>query len=385
MTSKNIDYLKKLFEQADIGQLIIRHPESSELSFIGSANGPICDFVIKDWSMMEMVARRGDIGLGEAYHMGLWESSNVADFLTYCSLNLKKIKNHGNATLWNRMIFYFYNHFVRINTKYGSKKNILEHYDISNEFYSLWLDSSMTYSSAICKNEHESLEQAQENKYNRIINNIDLVNKNVLEIGCGWGGFASQATKAGADLTGITISDKQYQYAKKRLENRANILLQDYRDINNKYDRIVSIEMFEAVGEKYWATYFNQIKNSLVKGGKALIQTITINDDEFEGYRKNSDYIRHHVFPGGMLPSKSVFCNEVRKAKLETTNIFEFGNDYAWTLEQWQKNFKLNKDKLVDMNYSEAFLRAWEFYLSLSIAGFKSAKTNVMQVEISNL
>ena len=208
--------------------------------------------------------------------------------------------------------------------------------------------------------------------------------KNTLEIGCGWGGFASEASSIGADVTGITISDSQYDFAQKRIGNKANILLQDYRDIKLKYDRIVSIEMFEAVGEKYWQTYFNQIKKSLSSGGKAIIQTITIADDFFSQYRKNSDYIRHHVFPGGMLPSKSQFRTKANKAKLYVNEIFEVGHDYAWTLRRWQENIKTNKEKLATLNYSEAFYRAWDFYLSISIAGFLSGRTNVMQVEIIN-
>ena len=242
----------------------------------------------------------------------------------------------------------------------------------------------MTYSSAIRNNEQDSLHQAQLNKYHRIINKLDLQGKNTLEIGCGWGGFAHEASNFGADVTGITISDKQYNFAKKRIGNKANILLQDYRDVKGKYDRIVSIEMLEAVGEKYWQTYFNQIKKSLLSSGKAVIQTITIDDDFFAQYRKNSDYIRHHVFPGGMLPSKSKFCANANKARLHVNEIFEFGHDYAWTLRKWQDNIKNQKDKLLALNYSEEFLRAWDFYLSISIAGFLCGRTNVIQAEIFN-
>lgn len=384
MSIKHIDTIKKLFENANIGRLTIYTPNDQEVNFFGSELGPIGELKIYDWKIMDMVAKRGDIGLGEAYHMGLWDSSNIADFLTYCSVNISKIGNSGNGNLYNRIVFYLYNQFVRLNTKYGSKKNILAHYDIGNDFYSLWLDPTMTYSSAIRNNNESDLEQSQINKYNRIINNLGLADKKVLEIGCGWGGFAEQAAKVGARLTGITISDKQYDFAKKRVEGSANILKQDYRDVHDTFDRVVSIEMFEAVGEKYWPTYFSQIKKSLVNGGRAIIQTITIQDEAFSQYRKNSDYIRHHVFPGGMLPSKTVFCNEARKANLDVGEIFDFGNDYAWTLAQWQKKFNLHKEQLISMNYPEAFLRAWEFYFSLSIAGFKSGRTNVMQVELIN-
>jgi cyclopropane-fatty-acyl-phospholipid synthase len=384
MSNKHIDTLKRIFEQADLGDLRIYTPCDKEIHFQGNSSDLTCDLKIHDWSTMDLITKRGDIGLGEAYHLGLWDSSNLAEFLTYCSLNINKLTQGVDANIFNRVIFYFYNQFVRLNTKYGSKKNILEHYDIGNDFYSLWLDETMTYSSAIRNNAKDSLKECQLSKYNRIINKLDLSNQRVLEIGCGWGGFADVAAKAGVELSAITISDKQYEFAKKRLGKNANIIMQDYRDVSDKFQSIVSIEMFEAVGEKYWSTYFNQIKKSLIKGGRAMIQTITISDDIFPQYRKNSDYIRHHVFPGGMLPSKKVFCNEAQKAKLNVGEIFEFGHDYAWTLEQWQNNFNSHKRQLINMGYSSTFLRAWNFYLSLSIAGFKSSRTNVMQVELVN-
>ena len=378
------DILKKTFEKADIGQMVVHTPEGDDLLFKGSKGGICCDFIIKDWLTVDLIAKRGDIGLGEAYHMGLWESTNLADFLTYCSLNLDFIRNSGNANFFNKMVFYFYNQFVRINTKYGSRKNIFAHYDIGNDFYSLWLDPSMTYSSAIRKDDSDNLEQAQLNKYNRIIEALSLEGKSVLEIGCGWGGFADQASKVGAKITGITISDSQYNFAKQRLSDKAEILIKDYREVDSKYDRVVSIEMFEAVGEKYWSTYFETVKKSLVKGGKAIVQTIMIADDVFSQYRKSSDYIRHHIFPGGMLPSKGIFCSGVNKAKMDVGTIFEFGHDYAWTLRQWRENFMASKESLMAMNYPITFLRAWDFYLSICIAGFDSKRTNVAQIEIIN-
>ena len=384
MSITHIDGLRKLFGNANIGRLTVYTPNDQEVSFSGPELGPEGDFKIYDWKVLDMIAKRGDIGLGEAYHMGLWDSSNTSNFLTYCCVNLSQIGGAGKANLYNKLAFYLYNHLVRLNTKYGSKSNILAHYDIGNDFYSLWLDPTMTYSSAIRNNNEDDLEQSQVNKYNRIINNLELADKNVLEIGCGWGGFAEQAAKVGAQLTGITISDRQHDFAKKRLGNSANILKQDYRDVNDTYDRVVSIEMFEAVGEKYWPAYFNQIKKSLVKGGRAIIQTITIDDEAFSQYRKGSDYIRHHVFPGGMLPSRTVFCHEARKANLDVGEIFDFANDYAWTLAQWQKKFSQHKEQLISMNFSETFLRAWDYYFSVSIASFKSGRTNVMQVELIN-
>ena len=384
MSKKYEDALKILFEKADIGQLTIRLPSSEELTFSGDIDGPICDIIIHDWQIMGMLTKRGDIGLGEAYHLGFWDSSDVPDFLTYCSLNLSSIKNKGQASFFNKIFFYLHNQLVRANTLYGSKKNILEHYDIGNDFYQSWLDPTMTYSSAIKTSDKDSLMDAQLQKYQRIINKINVQNKDILEIGCGWGGFAEEAVVTGARVTGLTISNEQYDFAKKRLNGNAEILMKDYRKIKGTFDRIVSIEMFEAVGEKFWKTYFDQVKRLLKKNGQAMIQTITIDNKIFPEYRKKSDYIRHHVFPGGMLPSKEVFCSKARASKLEVGEIFEFGKDYAWTLQKWRENFSGQKNKLLENGCSKSFLRSWEFYLSICIAGFNSNRTNVMQVEILN-
>ena len=382
--NKELYFLNKLFEKAEIGDLTIRTPDDKILKFQGSKKGVSADWIIKDWSVVMMCIKRGDIGLGESYVAGLWESSDLVSFLLYCSVNLHNIQNNGNGGFLERVLFYLYNNFVRMNHKYGSKKNISDHYDISNDFFKLWLDPTMTYSSAIRSNHNDSLEQAQRNKYHKIINTVDIKNRSVLEIGCGWGGFAAEAIENGADFTGITISDNQYAFAKQKLGNKAKILVKDYREINNRYDTIVSIEMFEAVGERYWSTYFSKIKESLNNGGRALIQTITINDFDFEQYKKNSDYIRHYVFPGGLLPSKKVFCKSVQDAGMTVGRIFEFGHDYTWTLKQWLNNFINAKNKLITMDYKDSFLRSWQFYFSICIAGFESGKTNVMQVEIIN-
>jgi len=377
-----IHQLKKVFNQAHIGHLAVETPQGEVVQFEGQQPGLVCDLKIKHWSAMDMIFKRGDIGFGEGYHLGLWDTSNLSDLLTYCSHNIQKLKHAANGNGLSRLKFYIYNRWIKMNTKYGSKKNIVSHYDISNAFYALWLDPTMTYSSALREHPSDSLEQAQINKYNRILNRLGAEKQKILEIGCGWGGFAQQAIQRGAQLTGITISDQQYAFAKKKLGQAAEILLQDYRDIKAKFDHIVSIEMFEAVGEKYWSAYFNQIKQSLKKGGKALIQTITIQDDAFADYRKNSDYIRQHIFPGGMLPSKKIFQDYAWKAQLKVTDIFEFGQDYAWTLRQWLHHFSQHQEALLHMGYSKHFLRAWEFYLSLSIAGFASGRTNVMQAEL---
>jgi len=374
----------KLFDNIEYGAITIIDPENNKHHFKSDNDGPICNFKINDWKVLDLVSKRGDIGLGEAYMEDMWDSSDAASFLGFLSLNIDAFSNKANGSLINRIFFFLYNNYVRANTKFGSKKNILAHYDLGNDFYSMWLDPTMTYSSSLRKTGAESLKEAQINKYARIIDRLNLDGANTLEIGCGWGGFAEIAASKVGKLDSITISDRQHKYAKERLGDKANILLKDYRDVKGSYDRIVSIEMFEAVGTKYWKNYFETMKNSLVKGGKAMVQTIFIRDEDFETYKKNSDYIRHHVFPGGMLPSKKRFKEEVEKANMELGEVFEFGLDYAWTLRNWKENIAKVKDALIGMGYSRKFLRGWDFYLDISIAGFESGKVSVMQAEIIN-
>lgn len=377
--------MKKLlnrFENLPVGQLTILTPENEVLYFKGTQNGPLCDLQIKDWKALDLLLKRGDLGLGEAYCQGFWETSDLITFFNYCSLNLQYIHNQGNANFLHKLFLYFYHTVVRMNSRKGSRSNIREHYDIGNDFYSLWLDPSMTYSSALRKTETDSLLQAQMNKYQRILDLCPVSGADVLEIGCGWGGFAEQAALQGANITGITVSDNQYTFSKQRLKDKAQILLQDYRDTNKVYDFIVSIEMFEAVGEKYWPVYFKKIKSSLVKGGKALIQTITIRDDLFKGHRYGASFIRHYIFPGGILPTKDRFCNEARKAGLEVASVLEFGQDYAWTLRTWLKNLQQIEPLLTAKGHSPSFLKAWNLYLTMCIAAFESKNTNVMQVEL---
>lgn len=374
----------KLFENIESGAIKIIDPEGKKYSFKGDNKGTECDLTINDWELLNLITKRGDIGLGEAYIENMWDSSDPVNFLCFLSKNMNSFRAKANGSFLRRILFFLYNNYIRANTKFGSKKNILAHYDLGNEFYSLWLDPTMTYSSSLRQKKTDNLKDAQINKYQRIIDKLEIDGQNVLEIGSGWGGFAEIAANHTKDIDSITISNKQYEYAKKRLKNKANIILQDYRDINKRYERIVSIEMFEAVGEKYWRGYFEKIKRSLYPKGKAMIQTIYIRDEDFDLYRKTSDYIRHHVFPGGMLPSKSKFKEEIEKANLNQGEVVDFGEDYAWTLRRWKSNIAKVKNKLRDKGYSEKFLRGWDFYLDICTAGFESGKVGVMQAEIIN-
>jgi cyclopropane-fatty-acyl-phospholipid synthase len=281
-------------------------------------------------------------------------------------------------------------HLLRANTRRGSRKNIYAHYDLGNEFYKLWLDETMTYSSAIYNTPGESLEAAQRNKYQRIIDHLSKErDAHTLEIGCGWGGFAESACKQGVKVMGVTISKAQAEFAEQRLEQqkmegKAQILISDYRDMQGKFDNIVSIEMFEAVGEKYWPSYFNTVRERLNEGGRAMIQTITVADKYFEHYRNRSDFIRKHIFPGGMLPSKEKFEEEAKKMGLKVQSAFAFGQDYAVTLDDWLQRFKAELKAIKEMGYPEMFIRKWEFYLAMCIGSFAGERTDVVQFELSH-
>ncbi len=276
-------------------------------------------------------------------------------------------------------------YLFRINTLKGSKKNIHAHYDLGNAFYKLWLDPSMTYSSAIFDDSTKNLEQAQHRKYDRIIDELDAGSGSLIEVGCGWGGFAERAQQRGDfDIKGITLSEEQHAFAQQRLGNSADIVLEDYRHQQGKFQHIVSIEMFEAVGERYWQTYFAKLKSMLQQKGKAVVQTITINEADFPRYRRGGDFIRSFIFPGGMLPTPTRFKQEAAKAGLKVDNEFFFGYDYAKTLGVWLNNFDAEINKVKALGFDESFIRLWRFYLAACISGFNTDRTNVMQVTLSH-
>jgi cyclopropane-fatty-acyl-phospholipid synthase len=282
-------------------------------------------------------------------------------------------------------------HRLRPNTRKGSRKNIADHYDLGNDFYAEWLDDSMTYSSALFANGENDLRTAQLEKYRRLCRSLDLKpGMTVLEIGCGWGGFAEvAASEFGATVTGITLSKEQLAYAQERmkkagLSDKVTLKLEDYRDTKGQFDRIASIEMFEAVGEEYWPVYFQTVRNRLAPGGKAGIQVITLADRFFADYRKTADFIQRYVFPGGMLPSPSRLREEIASAGLHLNDTFWFGLDYAETLSRWQVQFQSVWNKITNLSsqYDDRFKRLWEFYLSYCEVGFEVGWTDVGQVVI---
>ncbi|MEO0348332.1 MAG: cyclopropane-fatty-acyl-phospholipid synthase family protein, partial [Pseudomonadota bacterium] len=271
------------------------------------------------------------------------------------------------------------------NTISSSKKNILAHYDLGNSFYQLWLDETMTYSSALFQYPQQSLAAAQHNKYNRIISELGRKSGKILEIGCGWGGFSRQATASGDfQSLGVTISDEQYNFCQQQQLVQVKFVNRDYRLLDGKYDHIVSIEMFEAVGKEYWQTYFNKVKALLTKKGRAVIQTISIREDLFDNYNNGTDFIRRHIFPGGFLPTIKHFKHHAEAAGLKLVNQFSFGQDYATTLLEWLQNFERCQHEVRRLGFGEDFIRLWRCYLAGCAAVFAANRTNVTQLTLAH-
>jgi cyclopropane-fatty-acyl-phospholipid synthase len=380
-------YIEKSWHKA-LGAL-----EHGELEFIapngevtlarGRQAGPHARFHIHDWDVLRRIMARGDIGLGEEYIAGSWDTDSVERLVSLFLLNLDHFSDFSDGNIFNRIGFVIHNALVRRNSVSGSARNIKDHYDVGNDFYSLWLDKSMTYSSALY-NGADELYRAQQNKYERILSKFGGGRADVLEIGCGWGGFAERAAADSHHVTGLTISPAQHKFATARLNGAAEIRLEDYRRCKGQFDNIVSIEMFEAVGEHYWPAYFATVAERLKRGGRAIIQTITIQDELFPGYRTRSDFIRHYVFPGGMLPSLARFREEAEKAGLKFVEAFGFGKDYARTLREWLVRMQSVEGEIKALGHDQQFLRNWEFYLGICAATFEVARTDVVQVELVN-
>jgi cyclopropane-fatty-acyl-phospholipid synthase len=383
-TPSTADHFFKKLDHIQYGSVKLTTPDGKTRFFQGKQPGPDAQIHLKKWDVVPNLIARGDLAFAQDYQAGNWDSEDLQAIMSFALANDDVMNKylHGNklVQIGARLMY-----FLRSNHKSGSKRNISAHYDLGNAFYSLWLDRTMTYSSAIYSNPSENLESAQHNKYDRIINRLGKNSGSVLEIGCGWGGFAERAlTQGDFNIKGITLSEEQHRFANVRLKNNAQITLEDYRDQTGKFDHIVSIEMFEAVGERYWPTYFNKINSLLKQNGRALIQTITMHDNHFEKYRKGSDMIRSFIFPGGMLPSPKRFDQEAQKAGLKIKDEFFFGQDYAKTLEEWLKNFDANINAVKAQGFNDEFIRLWRFYLAACIAGFRTGRTNVMQVELQH-
>ena len=332
----------------------------------------------------------GSSALGEAYIKSDFYTKNLTNLIELAARNINIIYSFSGSLKLQKIKNILKKIFAS-NTKSKSKKYISKHYDLGNEFFSLWLDETLTYSSAVFKNEKDNLETAQRNKFQELVNLLNIKDgSKVLEIGCGWGGFAEfVAKKYNVSIDCITISKNQYEYTKKKifhsgLNNKVNVKFLDYRDLTNKYDHVASIEMIEAVGEKYMNTYFGTIKKVLKNNGTAAIQGIVIKDNLFDRYRANEDFIQKYIFPGGFLPSLEFMKNLIQQNNLQFENINTYSNDYARTLATWRKNFLGVWDKINGLGFDDYFKRMWEFYLSYCEGGFKSGNINLIQFSMSN-
>ena len=373
--------LLRLLERLEGGSLELSLPDGSCRIFAGA--GPRHAVMeIRDWAVFDAVLARGDIGLAEAWLDGQWESPDLAALLTLLAENRERLSRavYGNA--WS-LIGARLRHFFNANTRAGSKRNILAHYDLGNDFYRLWLDPTMSYSSALYAGEARPLAAAQEAKNRRILEKLQArPGQRVLEIGCGWGGFAELAARDGLAVHGITLSPAQLAYAQERLvraglDDRAQFSLTDYRDLDGRYEHIVSVEMFEAVGERWWPAWFRTVARNLAPEGRAVVQSITIRDDLFARYRKGTDFIQQMVFPGGVLPSVAEFRKQAQRAGLEVREAFAFGRDYARTLAEWARNFEAAWPEIARLGFDERFRRLWRFYLAYCEAGFRAGSTDV--------
>jgi len=345
--------------------------------------------IIKHPSFTYNLIKNGSIGLAESYMSGYFETNNLSDLIELTAKNIKTIHKFSGI-LDFPAINYLKNKIIK-NTKNRSKENIAKHYDLGNDFFSLWLDETLTYSSAIFDTEDQQLFQAQNNKYQKL---IDLLkpkdNSNVLEIGCGWGGFAEYLGKNyNVKLDCITISKKQYEYAKERihklgLNEKVNIEIKDYRDLKGKYDSIASIEMIEAVGQNYLQSYFNTIKNNLSENGNVAIQSITIDDSLFDRYKNKQDFIQKYIFPGGFLPSKKSLYNYADANGLKLEEYNSYSKHYSDTLIIWRKEFNKKWDIIKSQGFDLTFKKMWEFYLSYCEAGFKSKNIDLIQLSLCN-
>ncbi len=358
-------------------------PDGRKVMFDHGIKGPNAVVEVHDFNFANRAMAGGDVGFAESYMDQEWSTPNLTAVLEFFSENFEAA---GKLAVGGFMVKFanIMRHIFNRNTKAGSKRNIMAHYDLGNEFYESWLDQTMTYSSALYTSPNLTLEEAQTQKYGRIADQIGLSEgKTVLEIGCGWGGFAEYAAKErGAKVTCLTISPSQRDWALERMQregisDRVNIKLEDYRDHRGQYDGVASIEMFEAVGESYWPSYFAKVHDSLNNEGKAALQIITINDDLFAKYRKRADFIQRYIFPGGMLPSESALREQVEGASLSLEEAHYFGPDYAKTLRIWAKAFEERWGQIAHMGFDERFRRMWRFYLSYCEAGFDNGRINV--------
>ena len=382
--------LDKWLSRIEAGELRAVFPSNFQKVYSGGQVGPTADIQINSWKLVPRLLLSGDMGLAESFLSGEWETSNLTQLILLGDINERAL---GNAVTPSKFINLIekLRHQRRDNSKRGSRRNIAAHYDLGNEFYSHWLDNSMSYSSALFTDFGEELEVGQNRKYHRLAKALKLKEGDqVLEIGCGWGGFAEIAAKEyKCNVVGITLSNEQAKFAQRRMQenqlsNLVDIRIEDYRDVQGSFDKIVSIEMFEAVGEEHWRNYFETIKTRLKPGGLAGIQSITIANEFFETYKRRPDFIQKYIFPGGILPSEDKLNNAVSSAGLKILDDYYFGKSYAETLRRWQSTFEQKWDDIKNLGFDEKFQKMWRYYLSYCEAGFETGHINVGQFLIGS-
>lgn len=378
-----------LMSSAQTGTLTVTLPEGSAHVFGGRQPGPTAFLVIHDWSACAKIMKTGDIGLAEAYRDHAVDIPDIPALLLFAMANESAIEQAFHGTWLGKLSYLLKHVLMNRNTRRGSKKNIHAHYDLGNAFYRLWLDPSMTYSSALFSQPGLSLEAAQQAKYDRLIRQLGLkAGDHVLEIGCGWGGFAERAAlHHGVRVTGLSLSTEQLAWARDRVagtpaEALCEFRYQDYRDVQGTFDAVVSIEMIEAVGESYWPSYFSKIKEVLKPGGLAGIQAITIREDLFADYRRSTDFIQQYIFPGGMLLTPGQIQRQSDQAGLTVLDMMPFGPDYAETLRRWRSQFETVLTDIEPLGFNDAFQRIWRFYYAYCEAGFDAGRTDVYQVTL---
>ncbi len=371
-----------------VGTLHLRLPGGESVTVTAPESGPEATWVLhRPLGLIRRLLQRGDVGLAESYMAGDWDSPKTARLLELLNLNHSAYDYRLRGGVFTRLALWLF-HRSRHNSRRGARRNIMAHYDLGNAFYRLWLDPGMTYSGGWYSDPAMNLEQAQDAKYRAILEQLDArPGEHVLEIGCGWGGFAEAAARAGLRVTGITLSPSQLAWARQRIQkaglsDRVELRLQDYRELRERFDHVVSIEMFEAVGEAHWRTWFETVQHFLRPGGRAVAQIITIREDAFESYRAHPDFIQRYIFPGGMLPTPTHLQQHARRVGLQLGQCHGSGLHYARTLADWNERFQAAEPALTRLGFDTPFRRMWHYYLAYCEAGFRSGHIDLQRLTL---
>ena len=393
MNGKSVGFMLRalmyIFKGIRIGQLDVTLPNGEQRIFRGSERPELHAVLnIRDKRVGTLVVKNGEVGFGDAYLEGCWDSPDLSSLLILLYLNEPYYAGPYEKNFISRFLGWV-SHKLKHNNKANAQKNIQYHYDLGNEFYKMWLDDTMAYSSGMFIQPNETLMDSQLNKFKLMYDRLDLKPEHhLLEIGSGWGGFAIYAAQhSGCRVTSITLSKEQLEEARIRADkagvgDRVHFELRDYRDVMASYDRVVSIEMYEAVGEEYWPGYFAAIHKALKPGGRAAIQGITISPKIYDNYRSKQDFIQKYIFPGGMLATPEIFSDLAGKAGLKSVAPLFYAKDYADTLACWHRNVLAVRDKVVEQ-FDERFLRMWRYYLSYCEAGFRTGSIDLMQITLT--